>query len=296
MTAPALPIELIEHIVTFLDKDLHTLASCALVCTALLPACRKLIWSDVTIPIAETDSEDGTPQPERQTRFLALIDSEYTIPLHVRSLTVEWGLEDGPVPLWTAVPVWELFPKLRSLTLRCVDMGDVEILALCRTRSLETLVLDTIWGIFVPPFSGTVAHTDAPHTLKSLRIIDGAFTSPLLCHFADTLFRSGMHTMLETLDLQWNSVSEEPQENRDPLSVWSRVITSIGHQLGHLGLSLPHEGMHLTTAVVRCTTDFGAHPQVTVWPITTKPTRSCCLAPTCTLSPSASTACPFRTA
>ena len=253
MTAPALPIELIEHIVTFLDKDLHTLACCALVCTALLPTCRKLLWSDVTIPIAATDLEEDVPQPERQTRFLALIDSNPTISLLVRSLTVQWGLDNGPVPLWKAVPVWEVFPKLRSLTLRCMDMGDVKVLALCRVLSLQTLVLETIWGIFVPPFSGTVAPTDAPHTLKSLRIIDGAFTSSLLCHFADTLYRSGMHTMLDTLDLQWNSVSEEPQPNHDPLSVWSRVITSIGHRLRHLGLSLPHEGMHLTTVVVGLT-------------------------------------------
>ena len=68
MTVPALPIELIEHIVTSLDKDLHTLACCALVCTALLPTCRKLLWSDVTIPIAATDLEEDVPQPSKIRR------------------------------------------------------------------------------------------------------------------------------------------------------------------------------------------------------------------------------------
>ena len=239
----ALPVELIERTLGFLKDDIVALNRAALTCKGLLPICRTLILSEVTVPVL-----DGTvPQPRRQTRFLELIDTTPLLALYVRSLTIDMPPDGVYVPLWTAVNVWEKLPNLRTLTFRRVGNGpngNVP-LRLSNLPSLETLVLDDISGSILreiarargtPKPPSPLMHIHPEIRLRRLCITGGNFSPSLLVDLAEDMLKNGTHASLESVDLQWSYLYAEPSIR--PLRAWAKIFAALGPQLRHCGLSI----------------------------------------------------------
>ncbi|KAH9889048.1 hypothetical protein C8Q73DRAFT_178171 [Cubamyces lactineus] len=115
-----LPIETIEHILSFLDGDVHTIAACSLVCRALLPACRTLLWHDITIH----NKLKGDPRGNEELWALSEVFAfNPTIRPFVRSFTLHYDPSSGKrrtgimLSLGYVVGYCKIFPNLRSLTL-----------------------------------------------------------------------------------------------------------------------------------------------------------------------------------
>ncbi|KAI0703999.1 hypothetical protein C8Q76DRAFT_801778 [Earliella scabrosa] len=239
----ALPVELIERTLGFLKDDIVAINRAALTCKGLLPICRTLILSEVTVPVL-----DGTvPQPRRQTRFLELIDTTPLLALYVRSLTIDMPPDGVYVPLWTAVNVWEKLPNLRTLTFRRMGNGpngNVP-LRLSNLPLLETLVLDDISGSILreiarargtPKPPSPLMHIHSGVRLRRLCITGGNFSPSLLVDLADDMLKNGTHAFLESVDLQWSYLYAEPSIR--PLRAWAKIFVALGPQLRHCGLSI----------------------------------------------------------
>lgn len=255
---PTLPVELVELTLGFLQDDIRTLSQAALTCKALLPKCRTLIWSDITIPVLQ---DSRRPQPQKQTRFLELIDTAPELAPYVRSLTVEMmAARKGHIPLWTTVTVWDRLPKLRTLTLRSVGNGPDGDVPLCLSNLpfLETLVLDEVYGAILRPIArrppglvyppSALVRIVSTVRLKRLSINGGVYSPSLLADFADDLLKNGTHASLESIDLRWSYLYEEPSIR--PLRAWAKVFASLGPQLRHCGLSIACDRAYFPSSLV----------------------------------------------
>ncbi|KAI0657903.1 hypothetical protein C8Q70DRAFT_1055283 [Cubamyces menziesii] len=123
-----LPIEIIEHILSFLDGDVKTVTVCSLVCRALLPACRALLWHNITIHDKRDDPEDThSEELEMLSDVLAFNTDIYP---YVHSFTLQYNLsfskyEAGLIisvgyitPFSSFMSLIDLIPTLEEFHLR----------------------------------------------------------------------------------------------------------------------------------------------------------------------------------
>ncbi|KAH9889051.1 hypothetical protein C8Q73DRAFT_794039 [Cubamyces lactineus] len=144
MATPSLPIEVIEHALSFLDGDLQALAACSLICRSLLPGCRSLVWRDVDLNVPAYKLKERL---DKLTEILAQVPD---IGPHVGSFTILCG-QRARMSVEGAIHLCQLFPALQSLILYSVDSADLPALfaLVDSVPTLEALCLFDIGDNFV---------------------------------------------------------------------------------------------------------------------------------------------------
>lgn len=243
---PTLPVETIEHAVSFLRGDIPSLAACSLTCRALLPVSRIYLWDEVVLPF-ELDGSHSA----RTKRFLDVLDKNHAIAAYIRSVVVcprpEFDYIDGPK---FAKAAWDTLsarlPAVRSLRLRdCLLPNLCQLVSLiCDRPTLEALILDNV-GIIPYGFSTwlrSLARPTAPvaggqasrYALRTLSVFGNGISVEELSGLARLLERSTEVLSLEVLDLCCHMA--RPQDPHRPENF--PEIPSYGPSLRHFGISL----------------------------------------------------------
>ncbi|TCD65067.1 hypothetical protein EIP91_003305, partial [Steccherinum ochraceum] len=154
---PSLPRELVDHICTFMDRDV--LATCSLLSSYWLFSARPQLFNSVTI------IHKGVDEPCNTVAFLQLLDCpEYSsVSRHIRTLVIRGGGVGRPGQRGalsykvgiTATDIQHLLSRLPALhTLHLVymtlDSTPAESFAVCPPRALKELKLISI-GFQLPP-------------------------------------------------------------------------------------------------------------------------------------------------
>ncbi|EIW58856.1 uncharacterized protein TRAVEDRAFT_20734 [Trametes versicolor FP-101664 SS1] len=145
MSSPV-PVETIEHTISFLRGDIPSLAACSLTCHALLPISRVHLWHEIVLPV----KSDGSHSTRTET-FLDLLDCDSAIALYVRSLGLRpenAGCSHGEVSFNRAAldALSARLPALLSLRLHFLVIPSLyDIMILLRDLpALETLCLHSV--------------------------------------------------------------------------------------------------------------------------------------------------------
>lgn len=140
------PVETIEHTISFLHGDIPSLAACSLTCHALLPISRIHLWHKIVLPV----KSDGSHSTRTET-FLGLLDCDSTIAPYVRSLGLHpenAGCSHGEVSFNRAAldALSARLPALLSLHLHFLVIPSLyDIMILLRDLpSLDTLCLHSV--------------------------------------------------------------------------------------------------------------------------------------------------------
>ncbi|KAI0657898.1 hypothetical protein C8Q70DRAFT_247397 [Cubamyces menziesii] len=219
---PLLPVEVIEHALTFLQDNLPALARCSLVCRGFLHTCRSLVWRDVDLNFGSFKLRD------RLAKLSEVLVLHPDLGYLVRCFTISCARR-SELSVEGAIRLCRLFPSLRSLRLFGVDYDSLPMLfRLIRSvPTLEALYLFNIRDhgidssvplllpclpslpyITLPLESGLGRHNASPQTsLKVLSIVGRRRTRHGVFQDITSLLKSsGLETShLRSLNLRVSS-------------------------------------------------------------------------------------------
>ncbi|OJT12913.1 hypothetical protein TRAPUB_10544 [Trametes pubescens] len=248
---PPIPVETIEHAISFLRGDIPSLAACSLTCRALLPISRVQLWHEVLLPV----QSDGSHSSRTET-FIGVLNRNPAIAPYVRSLVLHprESLGNRAVPFNRAAlnTLSPRLPALCSLRLRCLSMQCLyEVVTLIRDLpTLEALYLENVnlggtdWARgwprqHVPPAAGAVGGPPPVWALRTLSLSGGATPGAevaRLAHFLEWARDSEYLPMLESLDFCSTLLSPDPSGTGGDMI--APGIPSFGSSLRHFGTVL----------------------------------------------------------
>ncbi len=248
---PPIPVETIEHAISFLRGDIPSLAACSLTCRALLPISRVQLWHEVVLPV----QSDGSHSSRTET-FIGVLNRNPAIAPYVRSLVLHprESLGNRAVPFNRAAlnTLSPRLPALCSLRLRCLSMQCLyEVVTLIRDLpTLEALYLENVnlagtdWARgwprqHVPPAAGAVGGPPPVWSLRTLSLSEGATPGAevaRLAYFLEWARDSEYLPMLESLDFCSTLLSPDPSGTGGDMI--APGIPSFGSSLRHFGTVL----------------------------------------------------------
>ncbi|KAL1942973.1 hypothetical protein VTO73DRAFT_4644 [Trametes versicolor] len=217
MPPPPIPVELIEHAISFLRGNTPSLAACSLTCRALLPISRVQLWHKVELSV----QSDGL-YSLRTEAFKNVITSNPDIASYVDSLVIlptePSSSRNVPSNGEALITLCTRLPALRSLRLRRLSIQYLyDVVPLIRDLpNLESLYLDRVspagagsqlgWlqQYVQTPNVGPVGGSPPVWGLRKLSITGGATIRSAevtrLAHFLEWAKDSELLPRLETLN------------------------------------------------------------------------------------------------